>query len=411
MLHLKLRLDTLPSYAVIRGALIAGILTVISPSATAQQSGDDAKQKLEAIEAEIAAGQRQQDILSRQSARARAQANALSAELIDSAREIQIAEGNVSRLETRIADLEVDMAQKREELLSSNDNIVELVAAIERLSKRPAVLALLKPDDALTTARSTGLMASLVPLIDERAGALRTDLQLLANIQEDLSNERFNLKNGLQALTQNQERLASLIETRRSEAGQADRRARQLGAELQQFANEARSLRDLIAKLEQQAANRRAVAARRDRPETIERPFSSLGKALGDLKGQLPYPAIGPIVQRFGAQDGVAAAKGIRIRAREGAQVISPYDGSVVYAGPFRDYGLLLIIDHGDGYHSLLSGFETLQSDVGQWVLMGEPVGTMPNDQRDGSLYLELRRGGEAINPLPWLQQQSAAAR
>lgn len=402
-------LNKLPKRLGIQTALVVAALWFGALPTSARQSGDDAKEKLEAIEAEIAAGQRQREILELQSARARAQANELAAELIDSARAIQVAEGNVTRLETRIADLEIEMTEKRDDLLANNDNIVELVAAISRLSKRPAVLALLKPDDALTTARSTSLMASLVPMIDERASALRTDLLLLANIQTDLSDQRFSLKENLQSLTQNQEKLASLVDRRRAEAGQADERARQLARELREFAGEAKSLRDLIAKLEQQAANRRSLAARRDRPKEIERPFSSLGKALGELKGQLPYPAVGPIVQRFGSKDGVTSAKGIRIRARGGAQVISPYDGSVVYAGPFRDYGLLLIIDHGGGYHSLLAGFETLQSGVGQWVLMGEPVGVMPNGDSDGGLYLELRRGGQPINPLPWLQRQSAA--
>ncbi len=390
------------------GALLGLIL---SATASAQDSPTDAKEKLKELEAEIAAGQRQQDILRRQSARARSAAEELSAQLIDSAREIQVAEGNVSRVETRITDLEAEMVQKRSDLLANNDNIVELIAAIERLSKRPAVLALLKPDDALTTARSTSLMASLVPMIDERAASLKTDLTLLANIQTELSDERFKLKEGLEKLTANQQQLASLIERRRTEAGQASQRAQNLDRELRAFSEEASSLRDLIAKLEQQAANRRSLANRRDRPATVERPFSSLGKALGELKGQLPYPAIGPIVQRFGARDGIGKTKGIRIRARGNAQVISPYDGSVVYAGPFRDYGLLLIIDHGDGYHSLLAGFDTLQSTVGQWVLMGEPVGTMPTSGDSGDLYLELRRGGEPINPLPWLQRQSASAR
>jgi septal ring factor EnvC (AmiA/AmiB activator) len=291
---------------------------------------------------------------------------------------------------------------------------VELVAAVERLSKRPAVLALLKPGDALTTARSTSLMASLIPAIDAKATKLKTDLTLLAQIQTELSDERFKLKNGLEELTKNQQNLASLFESRRAEAGQASARARALAEELRTFSEEASSLRELIAKLEQQAAKQRSLAARRDTPRTIERPFSSLGRALSELKGQLPYPAIGAVTQRFGARDGISNAKGIRIRTRDNAQVISPYDGSVVFAGPFRNYGLLLIIDHGDGYHSLLAGFETLQSTVGQWVLMGEPIGTMPARESQtgaGELYLELRRGGTAINPLPWLQQQTASAR
>lgn len=383
-------------------------------TAIAQENPSVAKEKLEKLEAEITASERQQDILTRQSKRALAAADKVSSSLIAGARDIQIAEGNVSRLETRITALEEETAEKRTSLLANNDNIVELVAAVERLSKRPAVLSLLKPGDALTTARSTSLMASLIPAIDTKASKLRTDLAQLNAIQTRLSNERFNLKDGLELLTKNQQKLASLFESRRAEAGQASARARALARELEAFSREANSLRDLIAKLEQQAAKQRSLAARRDTPDTIERPFSSLGKALSELKGQLPYPAVGAISQRFGTRDGVGRAKGIRIKTRRNAQVISPYDGSVVFAGPFRNYGLLLIIDHGGGYHSLLAGFETLQSSIGQWVLMGEPIGTMPsgtNQAGSDELYLELRRSGTAINPLPWLQKQTASAR
>ncbi len=392
---------------------------MVPSGANAQENPSVAKEKLEELEAEIIASERQQDILTRQSKRALAAADKVSSSLIAGARDIQVAEGNVSRLETRITALEADMAEKRTALLANNNNIVELVAAVERLSKRPAVLSLLKPGDALTTARSTSLMASLIPAIDAKASRLRTDLTQLAAIQIRLSDERFNLKDGLELLTKNQQKLASLFESRRTEAGQASARAKELARELQAFSREVNSLRELIAKLEQQAAKQRSLATRRDTPNTVERPFSSLGKALSELKGQLPYPAIGSISQRFGARDGVGSAKGIRIKTRASAQVISPYDGSVVFAGPFRNYGLLLIIDHGGGYHSLLAGFETLQSAIGQWVLMGEPIGTMPSDSGQGGgnqagsgeLYLELRRSGAAINPLPWLQKQTASAR
>ena len=383
-------------------------------TANAQENPTAAKEQLEELEAEIAASERQQDILTRQSKRALAAADQVSSSLIAGARDIQVAEGNVSRLETRISTLEQAMVEKRTSLLANNNNIVELVAAVERLSKRPAVLSLLKPGDALTTARSTGLMASLIPVIDAKANKLRTDLTQLAAIQTQLSDERFKLKDGLEALTKNQQKLASLFESRRTEAGQASARARALARELDAFSQEANSLRELIAKLEQQAAKQRSLATRRDTPNTVERPLSSLGKALSELKGQLPYPAIGAISQRFGARNGIGNAKGIRIKTRDNAQVISPYDGSVVFAGPFRNYGLLLIIDHGDGYHSLLAGFDTLQSAIGQWVLMGEPIGTMPTGSSQtgpGELYLELRRGGTAINPLPWLQKQTASAR
>ena len=113
--------------------------------------------------------------------------------------------------------------------------------------------------------------------------------------------------------------------------------------------------------------------------------------------------------------DGVTR-DGVWFETRPGAQVVAPYDGKIVYAGPFRGYGRILIIEHGGRYHSLLAGLERIDTVVGQWVLAGEPVGVMagateageqgtPSAGRTPKLYVELRRTGQPINPLPWLAQ------
>ncbi len=95
-------------------------------------------------------------------------------------------------------------------------------------------------------------------------------------------------------------------------------------------------------------------------------------------------------------------AKGVTIATRSRAQVISPADGVVLFAGPFRGYGQLLIIEYGDGYHMLLAGMDRIDAAVGQSLLAGEPVGTM-TDTNAPELYVELRHEGQPINPLPWL--------
>ncbi|WP_262694038.1 murein hydrolase activator EnvC family protein [Kordiimonas aquimaris] len=391
-------------------AMLFCILVYGIGSAVYAQDKDDANEKLKQIEQEITDSKRQQDILAQQARRAETAASALSTKLIAAAKEIQVTEGNASRLELRIDTLETEQDAKQSDLLANNKNIVELIAALERLSKRPAILTLLKPDEAISTARSATIMASLVPLVDAKATSLKRDLEALNAIQKDLADERFKLKNSLQKLTENQQTLASLLAQRRAEAEQASSRARALSNELRSYAQEAQTLRELVAKLEQQSANARRTTSRRGTTVARNIPRGS-GEGLRALRGQLPYPAVGPVVKRFGAADGAGKSRGIRIRARKNAQIIAPYDGRVVFAGPFRDYGLLLIIDHGDGYHSLLAGFDKMQGTVGQWVLMGEPIGVMQDTKVSEDLYLELRHNGNAINPAPWLKRDTASAR
>ena len=102
------------------------------------------------------------------------------------------------------------------------------------------------------------------------------------------------------------------------------------------------------------------------------------------------------------------STKGIVIETRSGAQIIAPYDGRIAFAGRFREYGLLLIIDHGEGYHTLLAGMERIDVMVDQGVLAGEPVGVMRSVPNSAPrLYVELRSDGQPINPLPWLEAET----
>jgi septal ring factor EnvC (AmiA/AmiB activator) len=153
-------------------------------------------------------------------------------------------------------------------------------------------------------------------------------------------------------------------------------------------------------------------------PVRLDRPTDI--RDFPDRRNSLTVPAAGRIVTRYGERTeragGRVSAKGIEIATRPGAQVVAPYDGKVVYAGPFRGYGRILIIEHGGRYHSLLAGLDRIDAVVGQWVLAGEPVGVMADETEAGGqgtrsagrtpeLYVELRRTGQPINPLPWLAQ------
>lgn len=400
-----------------RGLWLAACIIGLSGGSFAQDQ-QEAEERLQQLENTLQERKQEQEALEAAAENAKSEAERLSRRLVIIGRDIQIAEGNALRLEDRITILEAEEKAKEDALASRQDELLELLSALERLSKRPAALALLQPKEALKTAQSASLMGSIVPNINAKAAELRIDLANLAVIQEELSNERFQLKNTLERLTEHQLKVGSLVQRRQTEARKAARDAAETRREIERFAREAASLKELIEKLAQRSANLAKNFV--PRPTTIpNRPGSASelrpddfrpdSRPIREMRGNLPYPVMGRVTGKFGAREAVGEARGIRIESRPGAQVVAPYDGKIVFAGPFKNYGQLLIIEHGEGYHSLLAGFGQLYGSVGQWVLTGEPIGVMTSKRSANQLYLELRSGGQAINPEPWLSRRLAS--
>ncbi|HXP96897.1 MAG TPA: peptidoglycan DD-metalloendopeptidase family protein [Telmatospirillum sp.] len=164
----------------------------------------------------------------------------------------------------------------------------------------------------------------------------------------------------------------------------------------------ARAAKDAQAKAT--VAAREAAAATAKVGPTTQRNPPAWSRPFSQAQGEMPFPARGKVTLKFGQPNELGApSRGISIATRGDAQVVAPYDGQVVFSGPFRGYGLLLIIEHGEGYHTLLAGMSRIDSDVGQHLLPGEPVGVMGQSESKPVLYVELRRNGQPVNPLPWL--------
>ena len=188
---------------------------------------------------------------------------------------------------------------------------------------------------------------------------------------------------------------------------------------MEKLASQAQDLRDLLGKIEKQriekekkdAARRKQEEQRKHEEKQSRGLIKSESKAITNIasgfakaKGSLPLPARGTIITHYGTQkvEG-SSSKGMTLATRNQAQVISPFDGAVVFAGPFRGYGNMIIIEHGEGYLSLLSGLENIDVELGQMLLAGEPVGQMPNHDR-AELYIEIRKDNQPINPAAWFK-------
>ena len=179
------------------------------------------------------------------------------------------------------------------------------------------------------------------------------------------------------------------------------------------LANQAKDMAELIAKLDEERKRKAKEEAEKAslNVKTAKRYTGSTDilsvKDFEKAKGKMPLPAKGKITERYGDLTSAGLhAKGITLQTRKGAQVVSPNDGVVLFAGSFKGYGNLLIIEHAEGYHTLLSGMEKMEAFEGQSLLAGEPVGTM---EKKGTpdLYVEMRKNGQPINPLRWLAYNS----
>jgi len=285
---------------------------------------------------------------------------------------------------------------------------------------------LVRPEDALQSLRTAMLLSSVVPELRTRAEKLAGDLAELVTLRKTIATERDRLAVDRDKLRVDQPRLAALVEERQRQQNSIEKDLEVEGARAIALSQQVDSLQGLIAKMEQDlksAAKAAAAANLRGAPATLngkpnlgalrDPARMSPAIAFASAKGLFAMPVNGVKIREFGASDGAGGVeRGISLATRAGAQVTTPCDGWVVYAGPFRSYGQLLILNAGGGYHVLIAGMERISVNIGQFVLTGEPVATMGSKSQVASilaanasqpvLYVEFRKDGTPIDPGPW---------
>ena len=344
----------------------------------------------------------------------------LNQDLIDTAGRLRGVESRVVAAQERLKPLDDNEHSIRKSLDGRRAVIGEVLAALQRIGRRPPPALIASPEDALQSVRTAMVLGAVLPEMRHEVEALANDLSALLAVRKKIDAERDQLKTEVAALDGERARMTALVEERQK---QISDREKALDAERARAGNLARdvdNLKDLIAKLEQgldPAARDAREAARSDSRPALSA-FRDPGRlapavAFASLRGQVPIPVNGVKLKDFGAPDSSGGAeKGVSIATRAGAQVTAPADGWVVYAGPFRSYGQLLILNVGGGYHVLLAGMERISVDLGQFVLTGEPVAVMGNGSHiaavlaTGSsqpvLYVEFRKDGVPVDPGPW---------
>ncbi|MDC9834496.1 murein hydrolase activator EnvC family protein [Rhizobium binxianense] len=355
--------------------------------------------------------------------------------LIESAARRKTLDRQILESEKKLADLGVKQDGIRRSLHERRGLLAEVLAALQRMGRNPPPALLVTPDDALASVRSAILLGAVVPGIRKETDKLAADLASLAALQTASAAEKAGLTATMTDGIEEERRMDLLL-------AENDKLSRSNAAELaaekkrsEELAGKATSLEGLVASMESEIASVRDAAAAARQAEENRKLMTdeqrAQAKALadsgvpdknriapaypfGELKAKLEVPVAGDILRQFGDADGTGhEAMGMTVATNPETVVSAPADGLVVFAGAFRSYGQMIILDTGDGYHLVLSGMDTINTRQGKFVFSGEPLAVMGAKRVASAtalaletdrptLYIEFRKDGKPVDSRPW---------
>jgi murein hydrolase activator len=423
---------------------------------------EEARKRLEADRHRLEAKQHQDKELQSEVDKITSERERINARLVETAKLVQQSEGQLNLIESRLGELDSQEKQLRDALEARHGSIASLLGAMLRMGRNPPPVMVASRKDVLSAFRSGSLLAPALSGLGEEAKQLTAQLGDLVRVMASIRTEGEKLRAETGRLNDARMRLAGLQETKRQTL--AERQAelakvRQAAADISKSVSD---LSDLISKLDKEVAEKTGLGSYEqeiasaaptqpaggatpadpkttgslppgagspnDRGSVVLAPSSERVAMLTpgrikpalpfpEAKGLLPLPAQGRRVLTFGEKTQYGSqSRGLVLETRHGGQVVSPSDGWIVYAGEFRSYGQLLIINAGGGYHILLAGLSQIDVQLGQFVLAGEPVGVMsaaaksPQAKTQDNapiLYIEFRKDQRPIDPDPWWSDAS----
>jgi septal ring factor EnvC (AmiA/AmiB activator) len=359
-----------------------------------------AERELQRLETEKLTREKRVGALVTTANRAAAEAEVLRRRLVAAAANRDALERDVERTEVRLIALRRNEGEAKAKLLANRDALEEVVVALIAMERdRPPALAI-RPDNAAEAARAAIMMEEVTPLLEGRAQKAAQDIARLKQLRQTILMQDSRYRDANARLISARQTIGILIDQRRALQVRLLRDAQIERTRIASLVRRSADLRDLVTRL---GGRLPETGAEADIGTQADTDFAS---GFERAQGRISFPAVGQITTRFGAnlEEG-GRSEGITIRTRHAAQVLSPYDGQIEFAGPFRSYGRVLIVNVGSGYHIVLAGLSSTFAEVGQEVLAGEPIGEMASDKRlVPDLYMEIRKSSTPVNPTLWLK-------
>lgn len=377
------------------GALLLG-------SVVSAQSLDDERRALRVAKAQSAAANTRAEGLEAKAAAAQDQSEKALAQSAAIASRIQSAEADIDAGEARIRLIEKLRADQRARLAAKQEPAVRLLAALQMMARRPPTLALVQPGSTRDLVHTRAVLSSILPVLRERTVGLRGEVEAGRRLRLDADRALAALDTSQQRLKTERAQLMLLASEHRRVAQRFTSSAMVEQDRAIAMGEQARDIVDLMGQLGADAEQRQALETL---PGPILRPAApgapraapvEVSKTVGN---RLPYrlPVAGRVITGLGEVSGTGVrARGLTIATRASALVIAPNEGRIVFAGTYRGFGRIVIIDHGAGWTTLITNMAALDVAVGDDVVQGSPIGRAGT--AEPTITVELRRGNRPID-------------
>ncbi|MBO9725870.1 MAG: peptidoglycan DD-metalloendopeptidase family protein [Novosphingobium sp.] len=388
-----------------QGQTQVGALAILDPAVDATQAQRD-----------MIASRRESDAARRRAEKLEAKARSVTEQAERTAREtaavaarIQETEAAIAAQRAQVRLIAIERVELRERLAEKQAPLTRLTGSLQRLSRRPPLLAVLRPGSVRDAVYLRALLDTMMPQVERRTRGLRAEIERGRALEQQAVASGHQLTQMEGEMRERRKALAILESRQRLAGREASGIAAREGERALALAEKARDLGDLVDRMGEQGALREQLAAlpgptmRPPRPEETRVIEASQFVPVPEGLASYMLPVTGRLVTGFGeVLPGQAPSRGLSLATRASAQVVAPAAGRIAFAGPYRGYGRIVIIEHKGGWTSLVTGLTRLDVEVGRQVVAGAPIGTTgPGDPR---IMVELRRQGEAVNPLQYIR-------
>jgi murein hydrolase activator len=356
------------------------VMSLPAHAATRVQTKED----LAKIQAELEEKKQEQKLLRRSAIKTESELKQLRQKLVRAARDQKASEERLTQLQNRLDELQKTEDLQKNALGEQQTKLSSVLAAMMRLSRLPPEALLMRLDAPIDSVRSALLLRRAMPYYAEKAANLSTTIEKLRVTREDILDKRAALLDAQKQFADREEDLNELLNERQAWLDATEAQRGDIRKEIDILSAEAKNIQELITRVTAPAA----IKLPGKKPKVGALAF------ITPVKGRTAYG--------FGDKDDVgSSSSGLMMDTKPGDMVVAPADGQVVFAGPFKGYGNILILRHNDDYHSFLAGFGRVDAAVGQVVNAGEPLGRVSSDKgAQAQIYFELRYRGAPVDPM-----------